>query len=64
MDGASTCLSSRSFNSSHSLQATGPDPYEKFRIKPGKSWIYVPSFKDDLNSILKTSLRERIYEIF
>lgn len=31
---ASTCLSSRSFNSMHSLYATGPDPYDKLRYKP------------------------------
>ncbi|CAL4126311.1 unnamed protein product, partial [Meganyctiphanes norvegica] len=30
----STGLSSRSFNSIHSLHATGPDPYEKLRYKP------------------------------
>ncbi|XP_042221673.1 uncharacterized protein LOC121866148 isoform X2 [Homarus americanus] len=34
VEGASTCLSSRSFNSMHSLYATGPDPYDKLKFKP------------------------------
>lgn len=36
VEGASTCLSSRSFNSMHSLYATGPDPYDKLKYKPGE----------------------------
>ncbi|KAG7169200.1 hypothetical protein Hamer_G024821 [Homarus americanus] len=36
VEGASTCLSSRSFNSMHSLYATGPDPYDKLKFKPGE----------------------------
>ncbi|KAK3852518.1 hypothetical protein Pcinc_040901 [Petrolisthes cinctipes] len=34
VEGASTCLSSRSYNSNHSLHATGPDPYDKLKYKP------------------------------
>ncbi|XP_050728248.1 uncharacterized protein KIAA0513-like isoform X1 [Eriocheir sinensis] len=34
VEGASTGLSSRSFNSMHSLYATGPDPYDKLKYKP------------------------------
>ncbi|XP_066965274.1 uncharacterized protein KIAA0513 [Macrobrachium rosenbergii] len=34
VEGASTCVSSRSFNSIHSLHATGPDPYDKLRYRP------------------------------
>ncbi|XP_069172095.1 uncharacterized protein KIAA0513 isoform X1 [Procambarus clarkii] len=33
VEGASTCLSSRSFNSMHSLYATGPDPYDKLKYR-------------------------------
>lgn len=44
VEGASTCLSSRSFNSMHSLYATGPDPYDKLKYKPGKA-IFARYFK-------------------
>lgn len=41
VEGASTCLSSRSYNSMHSLHATGPDPYDKLKYKPGKYRVMI-----------------------
>ena len=39
VEGASTGLSSRSFNSMHSLYATGPDPYDKLKYRPGEARV-------------------------
>lgn len=40
VEGASTCLSSRSFNSMHSLYATGPDPYDKLKYRPVRLYCH------------------------
>ncbi|KAG0714416.1 hypothetical protein GWK47_014203 [Chionoecetes opilio] len=48
VEGGSTCLSSRSFNSMHSLHATGPDPYDKLKYKPDIISSGTPSDGDGL----------------